>query len=1217
MKQKFMQSHGLQIKNGYILLLTSILCMFTFSSLKAADYTGEKWRVIEISLTSSASYSDPFNDVDVTATFAGPGGITIVRPAFWDGGNSWKIRFAPTVTGSWTMTTTSTITSNNGLHNISKTIQCNAYTGSLDIYKKGFLKVDASGRYFVYNDGTPFFYLGDTHWIFTHERFSTSNVSGVASQFKYTVDKRVTQGFSVYQSEAIQIPHGGTHTGNDEELHCDFTDGFSAADLPGFINMDRKFKYVADNGLVHANSSICWAAEPLDFSYSDALMYKLSKYWVARYGAYPVLWTIAQEIDNDFYGVYNSTTMSKWYNVGQAIADNDAYQQPLSAHMEETGGTVASNSSWGSKPYHKWWAVQWQGDQSNVATAKNFWNNTPAKPSILYEPPYENLWTDAKGSRGAGYKAFQSGMYGYGYGANGVWNDLYTNTDNGTAYLQPQNYTNWYDGANLPAATQLTFLKSFYTSLEWWKLIPRFDDASWATFSETSKSMLATDAQNTFVVYFFGTGTTTGILKNMLNITYNARWFNPETGNYNIIGNINITGGQWTIPERPNSNDWILLVKSGSDNAIQTNLALNKTYNSSSNFDANQTADRAFDGAANTNWQSQNSTFANQWLQVNFGTVTTFDKVILSEYGDRTLGFKIEYSTDGNSWQTAYTGTTIGNSKTITFAAVTANYARIYFTSGTGYQPIVYEFEVYNTSSNPTPGSTNLALNKTYSSSSSYDANQTADRACDGAANTNWQSQNGTFANQWLSVNFGAATTFNKVVLSEYGNRTLGFRIEYSTDGNTWQTAYTGTTIGTTGVATTFTFSAVTGNYVRIFFTSGTDNQPIIYEFEVYNSGGTPPPPSGNLALNKTYSSSSNYDANQTAAKGFDGLLSTNWQSTNGSGFNNQWLQVNFGAATAFDSVRLSEYGDRTYSYNIQYSTDGTTWQTAYTGTTIGSSKAIKFTAVSGNYARIYFTSGVATSGSNQPIIYEFEVYNSGGTVVPPPPQGNLALNKTYSSSSNWDGSQTADKACDGNGNTNWQAQSGTFANQWLTVNFGTATTFNKVVLSEYGDRTQGFRIEYSSDGNAWQTAYTGTTIGNSKTINFTAVTANYARLYFTSGTSFAPIIYEFEIYNATANRIAQIKQPITIIDEKPLSTLYPNPSHGFVSVFYKLPKKSKASVIVYTLEGKAINQLNFISADAESGKIDLNIQSVNSGTYVIKISSKNHSVVHKLIIVK
>ena len=31
-----------------------------------------------------------------------------------------------------------------------------------EIYKHGFIKED--GKHFSYNDGTPFFYLGDTHW---------------------------------------------------------------------------------------------------------------------------------------------------------------------------------------------------------------------------------------------------------------------------------------------------------------------------------------------------------------------------------------------------------------------------------------------------------------------------------------------------------------------------------------------------------------------------------------------------------------------------------------------------------------------------------------------------------------------------------------------------------------------------------------------------------------------------------------------------------------------------------------------------------------------------------------------------------------------------------------------------------------------------------------------------------------------------------------------
>ena len=36
------------------------------------------------------------------------------------------------------------------------------------------------------------------------------------------------------------------------------------------------------------------------------------------------------------------------------------------------------------------------------------------KVILLYGTPYEGFWTDAKGARGTGYKAFQNGMYGYG-----------------------------------------------------------------------------------------------------------------------------------------------------------------------------------------------------------------------------------------------------------------------------------------------------------------------------------------------------------------------------------------------------------------------------------------------------------------------------------------------------------------------------------------------------------------------------------------------------------------------------------------------------------------------------------------------------------------------------------------------------------------------------------------------------------------------------------
>jgi hypothetical protein len=569
------------LRKPYKLFLTMVLgiaqyhLIFCAQNAFAGNHRVQQWQAVEIMLTSSVKYADPFQDVDVTATFTRPGSKAITRPAFWDGGLTWKVRFAPPQAGLWTMTTRATDARNSGLHHVTRTVQCDPYSGNLDIYKHGFLKVSGNGRYLTYADGTPFFYLGDTHWILSHERFNTSNSLGVASQFKYTVDKRVSQGFTVFQSEPgwqarsaqIRITDEGR---NDEEADAGFSHGLTSTDLAGFANLDRKFKYIADRGLVHANAEIGWVGDPAVFPiFTEAFMSRLAKYWVARYGAYPVIWTIAQEIDKNYYGAYDATTINKWFAAAQSITDNDAYHHPMMPHMENMDHTAAANSSWSGRPYHSGWAVQWQGELTEVDIAKGFWNALPTKPSVLYESAYDHFWTDSRNALGAAYKAFQYGMYGYGYGANGIWNDIYSKPgalgDFGTAYEMPAHYFWWRDGADLQTGDQLAYFKHFYASLQWWKLVPRFNDKAWGSFADASRSLLSSDRQDTYVVFFFGSGTSTGTLNQMENHDiYSAQWFNPRNGRYENIGTFAQTGSQWIIPNRPTAEDWILLVKKSS-----------------------------------------------------------------------------------------------------------------------------------------------------------------------------------------------------------------------------------------------------------------------------------------------------------------------------------------------------------------------------------------------------------------------------------------------------------------------------------------------------------------------------------------------------------------------------------------------------------------------------------------------------------------------------
>ncbi|WP_067503267.1 DUF1996 domain-containing protein [Actinoplanes sp. TFC3] len=116
-----------------------------------------------------------------------------------------------------------------------------------------------------------------------------------------------------------------------------------------------------------------------------------------------------------------------------------------------------------------------------------------------------------------------------------------------------------------------------------------------------------------------------------------------------------------------------------------------------------------------------------------------------------------------------------------------------------------------------------------------------ATAAVDGRAETRWGSQ---WADpQWLRVDLGASASINRVVLQWETAYAKSYRIQTSADGSAWTDIYS-TTTGAGGTETLTVNGS--GRYVRLYGTQrGTTYGYSLFEFKVYGSLATTPPPSG------------------------------------------------------------------------------------------------------------------------------------------------------------------------------------------------------------------------------------------------------------------------------------------------------------------------------------------------------------------------------------
>jgi hypothetical protein len=254
---------------------------------------------------------------------------------------------------------------------------------------------------------------------------------------------------------------------------------------------------------------------------------KICRYWIARYSAYPVMWTLGQEVDDDYmFSTGSNPTLSKddpttldkdeteteqtvvgfdhpmWGSannpyklVAQYISDLDPYNSPLTAHQETASRNRVATSGFNNifnsagKEVHTWYASQFKtyfnfgglyrvkdynADINKVyERAQEYWDSN--KVAVNYEGYYDRLQTKDFGARAQGWMAYLNGMFGYGWGAQGTWQygGNYGDDWSGThvtdgaddIYIEDRIADNdWQKALQRVSAEQMGYMRKFFTT---------------------------------------------------------------------------------------------------------------------------------------------------------------------------------------------------------------------------------------------------------------------------------------------------------------------------------------------------------------------------------------------------------------------------------------------------------------------------------------------------------------------------------------------------------------------------------------------------------------------------------------------------------------------------------------------------------------------------------------------------------------------------------
>lgn len=454
-------------------------------------------------------------------------------------------------------------------------VGCATETGDLSDasidFSHGKLQVSANQRYLQFEDGTPFFYLGDTAW----ELFHRLNRQEVELYLENRRQKRFTviQAVALAELDGLQTPnaHGdiplkdldpaqplvteGTNPENEEAYdywdHVDFV--VKTAEEKGmFVGLLPTWgdKFVK-----------IWGVGPVVFTPDNARAF--GEFLGKRYKDAPnIIWVLGGDRPAEHEGV-------DYKPIIRAMADGilSEDQNHLVTYHPWGGGT--SSSSW----FHEDDWLDFNMLQSGHGS-RDFRNDefidkdyvlSPTKPCMDAEPRYEdhavnwkpeNGWFDDFDVRQAAYWGLFAGGHGHTYGNHSIWQMFDVGRDPITGARHP-----WHWTLDLDGAFQMTYMRQLMESRPMLERIP--DQSLVVTQPEASAAFIRATRGESYAFIYTPHGYNITVKMGIIGgEQVEASWFNPRNGQITKIGKWANTGEETFVPlSGPGRcNDWVLIL---------------------------------------------------------------------------------------------------------------------------------------------------------------------------------------------------------------------------------------------------------------------------------------------------------------------------------------------------------------------------------------------------------------------------------------------------------------------------------------------------------------------------------------------------------------------------------------------------------------------------------------------------------------------------------